>query len=96
MVRPLVILYPIFKNCIVVSSRTDVYYQVVVVMRLFQVACNIFNRIPICFFDEIRGWESHSDDFVSYIGEVELLSLIAGSAFGPSNHFFDEIKHQID
>jgi len=58
-----------------------------------QIAGDIFDRIAICFLDEIGCRKGHGDDSVGDVGEVEFLPFVGGEVFGACDYFFDDAEH---
>ena len=95
MIRPLIILDTVLKEDVVIGSWTHIDDEVVGLMSLFEVAGNILDGISVCFFDKVWGRESHGDDTISNVGEIKLLSLVAGGVLGPSHNLLHNAEHAL-
>lgn len=92
-VRPLIILDRVLEDCVVVGPTADVYDEVATAVSFVQVTCDVLNRVAICFLDEVGSWESHRDDSIRDVGEVQFLSFVAGEVFRACYDLLDDAEH---
>lgn len=94
MVGPLKVFHLLIEQLIIVDSAADVDDKIIFSVILSEVMRHIFNSIPICLLEEVRGWEGHSDDSFRYVGKVQLNPFIICGPLGPGHYFPDQLKHE--
>jgi len=53
MIRPLIVTDSVIKKIMVVAATTNVEYHEIVMMMVVEVVNHIFNRVSVCFFEDI-------------------------------------------
>lgn len=93
MIGPFVVDDSVIKELMVVATTANVEYHEIVMVMFLEVFNHVFNRVSVCFFEDVGGWEGHGDDSFSDVREIEFLPLISGGPLGSSDHLAYQVKH---
>ena len=93
MVGPLVVPDLVVEVLVVVGPAADVDDHVVVGVGVVEVAGHVLDGVPVGLLDDVGGGEGHGDDPLGDVGEVEVVPLVVGGAFGPGHHLPYKVEH---
>lgn len=92
-VGPLVVPHLVLEDGVVVGAGADVDDQVVAGVSLLQVAGHVLDRVSVGLFQHPRGREGHRDYPRGYVGQVQLLPLVAYRVLRSSHHLSHDAEH---